>query len=88
MRDSSAFNLAVHDVLARSPAALVSVQLDDILGEAEAQNLPGTVDEHPNWRRPHGEPVEAFSNDQSLGQVAALMAANGRSGLKKEPDWH
>ena len=25
--------------------------LEDLLGLAEQPNLPGTIDEHPNWRR-------------------------------------
>jgi 4-alpha-glucanotransferase len=27
------------------------VQLEDLAGQIEQMNLPGTVDEHPNWRR-------------------------------------
>jgi 4-alpha-glucanotransferase len=29
----------------------VAVQLEDLAGMAERANLPGTVHEHPNWRR-------------------------------------
>ena len=25
--------------------------LEDLLGLSEQPNLPGTIDEHPNWRR-------------------------------------
>ena len=46
---------AIHAYLATSPSALVAVQLEDALGLTEQANLPGTVDEYPNWRRrmPH-----------------------------------
>ncbi len=37
--------------VARSPAALAVVPLEDILGLTDAPNVPGTSDEHPNWRR-------------------------------------
>ncbi len=37
--------------LASSPAALVLVNLDDLLHETEPQNLPGTGAEWANWRR-------------------------------------
>ena len=37
--------------LAKSPAALVMVNLEDLWLETEAQNVPGTVEEHPNWRK-------------------------------------
>src|SRR5262249_28320289 len=36
---------------AQSPAALALIPLEDVLGVAEQPNLPGTIDEHPNWRR-------------------------------------
>ena len=49
--DSASFTTAIHDMLAASPAALVSIQLDDMMQDTEAQNVPGTIDEHPNWRR-------------------------------------
>ena len=31
--------------------SVMMVQIEDVLGVAEQANLPGTVDEHPNWRR-------------------------------------
>ncbi len=37
--------------LAASPARLVLVNLEDLWQEAEPQNVPGTHDERPNWRR-------------------------------------
>ncbi len=37
--------------LARTPAALALLPLEDALGAIEQPNLPGTTDEHPNWRR-------------------------------------
>jgi (1->4)-alpha-D-glucan 1-alpha-D-glucosylmutase len=42
---------AVHAFLAAAPSALMMVQLEDVAGEVEQANMPGTVDEHPNWRR-------------------------------------
>jgi 4-alpha-glucanotransferase len=37
--------------VARSKAALVLLPMEDALGLDEQPNLPGTVDQHPNWRR-------------------------------------
>ncbi len=34
-----------------TPAPLVIVPLEDVLGLAEQPNLPNTIDSHPNWRR-------------------------------------
>ncbi|WP_338241343.1 4-alpha-glucanotransferase [Aurantiacibacter hainanensis] len=35
----------------RSSCELALVPLEDICGELEQPNIPGTIDEHPNWRR-------------------------------------
>ncbi len=37
--------------LAKTPCPLALVPLEDIEGDVEQPNLPGTIDEHPNWRR-------------------------------------
>ncbi len=42
---------AMHAYLARSPASILLVQIDDLMREQEQINLPGTVFERPNWRR-------------------------------------
>lgn len=68
----------VHAALARSPAAMVAVQLDDLLGVTEAQNLPGTTDEHPNWRRRYETPVEAIAASANVRVAADLMQGAGR----------
>jgi 4-alpha-glucanotransferase len=42
---------------AQSPAALALVPIEDALGLSEQPNLPGTIDEHPNWRRRLDKPA-------------------------------
>ena len=46
-----AFSRAVHVFLARSSAALVALQAEDLIGMPEPVNVPGTSDEHANWQR-------------------------------------
>jgi 4-alpha-glucanotransferase len=41
----------VIEFLSRSPARLLAVALEDVLGVIDQVNIPGTVSEHPNWRR-------------------------------------
>ncbi len=48
---------AAHAYVARSPAALVLAQADDLDGATIAVNLPGTDTERPNWRRKLATPV-------------------------------
>jgi 4-alpha-glucanotransferase len=37
--------------VAQSASRLALVPIEDVLGLTEQPNLPGTIDEHPNWRR-------------------------------------
>jgi 4-alpha-glucanotransferase len=39
------------EFLARSPSRILAVALDDLIGVKDQPNIPGTTDEHPNWRR-------------------------------------
>jgi 4-alpha-glucanotransferase len=49
--------------IAKSPAVLAIAPIEDLLGEAEQPNLPGTVSGHPNWRRRLQAPLQ-----EMLGQ--------------------
>ena len=66
---------AVHAWLASSPAVLMMVQPEDWLGVVDQCNLPGTVDEHPNWRRKLPLPVDEFAADAASERLAAVLAA-------------
>jgi 4-alpha-glucanotransferase len=37
--------------LAKTPCPIVLIPVEDFVGEREQPNIPGTIDEHPNWRR-------------------------------------
>ncbi|MEH6950989.1 4-alpha-glucanotransferase [Nitrobacter sp. NHB1] len=41
----------VVEFLARTPSRILAVALDDLIGLKDQPNIPGTVTEHPNWRR-------------------------------------
>jgi 4-alpha-glucanotransferase len=42
---------AVLQFLSRTKSRLLAVSLEDLLGLIDQPNIPGTIDEHPNWRR-------------------------------------
>ncbi|HEX5318850.1 MAG TPA: 4-alpha-glucanotransferase [Stellaceae bacterium] len=65
---------AVHAFLARSRARLMLVQLEDVAGEGEQANLPGTTDAHPNWRRRMSRGLEDILGGPALARIAALVA--------------
>ena len=78
-RSFASLSRRVHGAMATSPVAMVSVQLDDLCGAVEAQNLPGTIDEHPNWRRPSEVLVEQISELPGLHDVSRIMMKSGRN---------
>jgi 4-alpha-glucanotransferase len=63
---------SVANFLARTRSRLLAVSLEDLLGLVEQPNIPGTIDEHPNWRRRLPVPIEEMT---STVDVTALKAA-------------
>jgi 4-alpha-glucanotransferase len=59
---------------------LVAIQLDDLIGETEPVNIPGTHREYPNWRRKLMLPLEAIFDDARWPRLAEIMREAGRSG--------
>jgi (1->4)-alpha-D-glucan 1-alpha-D-glucosylmutase len=63
---------AILTYLARSRARLMLIQLEDVGGEAEQANLPGTTDTHPNWRRGISFTLEELISGVDLPRIAIL----------------
>ncbi|MGB0695140.1 MAG: 4-alpha-glucanotransferase [Rhodospirillaceae bacterium] len=61
--------------LARTPSLLEMVQIEDVLGQVEQANLPGTLDEHPNWARRMPVPVGQWLADGRLDWVFGQIRA-------------
>ncbi|MGA0571024.1 malto-oligosyltrehalose synthase [Variovorax sp. VNK109] len=73
---TTAFVAAVHGFLARTPCWLAAVQLEDVVGQREQVNVPGTTEDvHPNWRRRIAVALEDIAGDGRLATVAAAMRA-------------
>lgn len=72
--------------LAASRARLLSVNLEDLWLETEPQNVPGTQDEYPNWRRKARYPLEEFSRRpevvEALREVDQLRKINCKEKTK------
>lgn len=65
--------LALHALLARARSRLVLVSPYDVVGETRQPNLPGTVDEYPNWRLPLPVSLEELAVDPRVRQVTDTM---------------
>lgn len=66
---------AVHRFLARTPTKLLLFAMEDVFGQIEQINVPGTIDEHPNWRRKLAHELEDWVREPG---VRALIDAVGR----------
>ena len=67
--------VAMHAALAASPTRLLGVSLYDVLGEVRQPNMPGTVDEYPNWRLPLPATVAQIREDPRVARIAELLTA-------------
>ncbi|MDT0349697.1 4-alpha-glucanotransferase [Pseudonocardia charpentierae] len=72
--------VAMHALLARSRSRLVLISPYDVIGETRQPNLPGTVDQYPNWRLPLPESLEELRDDPRVRVVVdELRLARPRS---------
>ncbi len=77
---------AIHAYLARSRARLMLVQIEDVAGEGEQANLPGTTEAHPNWRRRLPSPLDQLLAGPEMIRIAALLgAARHQAAREAEP---
>lgn len=70
----------MHALLGRSRSRLVLISPYDVVGETRQPNLPGTVDQYPNWRIPLPRSLEELRDDPGVRTITdALRAARPTS---------
>lgn len=74
---------AVYRYLARSPAHCLTMQLEDVFGQLDQVNLPGSIDEHPNWRRKLPLDLEHWSDEPRVETL--IEAVRGERGRAVDP---
>ncbi|HEX2297170.1 MAG TPA: 4-alpha-glucanotransferase, partial [Pseudonocardiaceae bacterium] len=65
--------VAMHALLARTPCRLLLASPYDAIGEPRQPNLPGTIDEYPNWRLPLPLTLEKLQHDPRVQRVADVL---------------
>jgi 4-alpha-glucanotransferase len=75
--DASTMVDAAIAATASAPCPLVLVPMEDLLGLEEQPNLPGTIDEHPNWRRRLPEETDILLADSRVASRIATLNARG-----------
>jgi 4-alpha-glucanotransferase len=76
--DRDADVAAVTRYLAETPSRLLVVTMEDVLGMQDQPNVPGTVDQHPNWRRRLPISLANMENAGSLRSISEVMKPAGR----------
>ncbi len=60
--------------MARTPCRLFGVQLEDLSGDVDQVNLPGTHLEYPNWRRKLAISLGDFPTFALFARTVAAVA--------------
>jgi len=68
-------------LLARAPSRLLAVALEDVLGIVDQPNIPGTVAEHPNWRRRVPVDLEDLFAQKGLRAIGSALREEGRAAV-------
>ena len=63
----------IYQYLAHTPSWIVLANIEDVIGTRVQTNLPGTVDQHPNWCRKLSLTLEELAQDSRCEQLAALL---------------
>jgi 4-alpha-glucanotransferase len=71
--DEATIIAAMHRLLAATPSRLKLVSPYDVVGETRQPNLPGTIDEYPNWRLPLPETLEQLRTDPRIAEITATF---------------
>ena len=75
---------AVHDLLRRTPAALLAASLDDLAGEIEPVNLPGVgQDRHASWTRRMTATLEELTRSDRVRECLRPLAAAAKHAVKE-----
>ena len=65
--------LGVQKYMAKAPSHIQLIPLEDVLEVVEQVNIPGTIDEHPNWLQKLPVTIEAFDQIDSVTELATAM---------------
>jgi 4-alpha-glucanotransferase len=64
---------ATYEALSGAPSMLLTAGLDDALGVEERPNMPGTLDQWPNWRIALPLSLNEIETDPRPRAVAAAL---------------
>ncbi len=71
--------------LARTPARLLAVSIEDILELEDQPNIPATVDSYPNWRRRLPVDIADFAVHPGLQAASSALRMEQRDSISPPP---
>ncbi|WP_234788655.1 4-alpha-glucanotransferase [Mycolicibacterium iranicum] len=71
--DETAIIVAMHRFLAATASRLKLISPYDVIAEPRQPNLPGTVDEYPNWRLPLPLTLEELRADPRVATITSVF---------------
>ncbi|MFN2496172.1 MAG: 4-alpha-glucanotransferase [Pseudonocardiaceae bacterium] len=77
--------VAMHALLARTPCRLLLASPYDVVGELRQPNLPGTIDQYPNWRLPLPLTLEELQRDPRVRRVVDALRPTTYGGSGRTP---
>jgi 4-alpha-glucanotransferase len=75
LQDTQPIVDAALSFIAATPSPLCLPTLEDLVGVQEQPNLPGTVDQHPNWRRRLNVEAGALLDEPRTAERVRQLAA-------------
>ncbi len=76
----------IHGRLAAAQSEIVAVQMDDIAHLQTQQNVPGTVDEYPNWRQKSPFALSHVAASAEFTKLSDAMHSHGRANPRLNGD--
>jgi len=73
-RSVPAIVAALYGFLARTPSMLVAATLEDAVEAHDRPNVPGTIDQRPNWSLPLPVPLDDLAADPRVRRLAGILS--------------
>jgi 4-alpha-glucanotransferase len=73
-RSVPAIVAALYGFLARTPCMLVAATLEDAVEAHDRPNVPGTIDQRPNWSLPLPVPLDDLAADPRVRRLAGILS--------------
>ena len=73
-RSVEAIVAALYGFLTRTPCMLVAATLEDAVEAPDRPNVPGTIDQRPNWSLPLPVPLDDLVADPRVRRLAGILS--------------